>query len=116
MVGPSPPPSAANHTMSRPTSDAWFVRLPDSNVVRANSTRSVRHHIETGTIPPGSYARRSSRESWTPLHRLDAFADLLADYARSRRALRDRGAELEDSGRGVDRALQLQAVGVRGLV
>jgi hypothetical protein len=95
--------------MNHANSDAWYVRLPDSNVVRANSTRSVRHHIETGTIPPGSLARRSHRETWTPLYRLEPFADLLANYPGA-------GHGDADGSRGAEHLLQLQAVGVRGLV
>jgi hypothetical protein len=102
--------------MNQSASDVWFVRLPDSSVVRANSTRSVRHHITAGAIPPGSYARRSSRESWTPLHRLEPFADLLADFTRSRREARERTPDPEDTGRGLDSTFQLHAVGVRGLL
>src|SRR6188768_4074632 len=88
---------AADSTMSRGHTDSWYVRLPDAQVVRANSTRSVRHHIESGKIPPGSHARRSSRESWTPLDQLDAFADLLAEPGR-RRPGRERSNSAPDGG------------------
>jgi hypothetical protein len=54
----------------------WYVRLPDGRVITAKTTASVRHHVESGNIPPNSMARRELEEEWTSLAWIDDFADL----------------------------------------
>jgi hypothetical protein len=103
--------------MSEP-SDAWFIRLPDGRVLRANSTAAVRHHLESGTVPLDCRVRRSPLETWTALEKIEAFADL-ATFAlgRGRRGPAHRSAPGDGStpaGRGDGMALE--TVGVRGLV
>lgn len=98
-------------TMKHSNSDVWFVRLPDARILRAHSTRAVRHHIETGAIPPASAARRSPRDNWIPLLYLDAFADLARDHANN-----DRGGRGRSDGALSAANMQLQAVGVAGLL
>jgi hypothetical protein len=63
--------------------DAWYVRLPDGRVLRAASTVAVRHHLESGRIPPESRVRRSPEGAWAPLERTREFADLVPARARS---------------------------------
>jgi hypothetical protein len=58
-------------------SDAWYVRFPDGRVVSASSTAAVRHHLETGRIPPDSRVRRSPEEEWVALDWAAEFADLV---------------------------------------
>src|SRR5947209_19003346 len=75
---------AARHPARRRTrttpmsqsSDEWYVRFPDGRVIHAHSTASVRHHLETGTIPPESRVRRAAGEEWTLLEWTTEFADL----------------------------------------
>jgi hypothetical protein len=59
------------------SSDAWYVRLPDGRVLRASSTRAVRHHIERGRIPPDSRVRRSAEEEWAGLEWTREFVELV---------------------------------------
>src|SRR6516225_7107435 len=77
----------------RDPSDAWFVRLPDGRVVRAKSTGSVRHHIETGRIPVDSWVRHSPEEDWTTLEWTAEFSDLAGRYRK-----RTAGQEEADPG------------------
>ena len=103
----------------RDPSDAWFVRLPDGRVVRAKSTGSVRHHIETGRIPVDSWVRHSPEEDWTTLEWTAEFSDLAGRYRK-----RTAGQEEADPGPATanrERTLrvngnELRTVGVRGLV
>ncbi|MCI0463618.1 MAG: hypothetical protein L0Z62_42325 [Gemmataceae bacterium] len=63
--------------------DSWYVRLPDGRVLRARSTAAVRHHLESGRIPPDSRVRRSSRDAWVRLEAREEFRSLIAQRARS---------------------------------
>ena len=92
--------------------DSWYVRLPDHQVVKANSTKSVRHNIKHGQIPTQSYARRSSSDPWTPLYKLEAFTDLVQKMA----PLAHRSEEAENGSAGPEEQFALQKVGVRGLL
>ena len=40
--------------------DAWYVRLPGGQEIKAKSTAAVIHHIQNGTIPKSSRARRGA--------------------------------------------------------
>ncbi len=64
--------------------DIWYIRLPEGETLRANSTAAVRHHIETGKIPRTSWVRRDPEAEWTPLEWVGDFADLLGGTRRSR--------------------------------
>jgi hypothetical protein len=90
--------------------DSWFIRLPDGRVVLAKSTRAVRHHIESGRIPPTSHVRRSPHEDWQKLEGIPDFAALL--LAPSSRDLPggDKVPAMARSG------AEFRALGVRGLV
>jgi hypothetical protein len=59
------------------SSDAWYVRLPDGRVLRASSTRAVRHHIERGRIPVDSRVRRNAEEEWAGLEWTQEFVELV---------------------------------------
>jgi hypothetical protein len=112
--------------MSQAT-DVWYVRLPDGRVVRAKSTESVRHHLRTGRIPRNSWVRRTQEEDWAALARVTEFADL-ARARRRRRRVEGPAAEVASpppwaagpstpSGPAArDDRMQLQTVGVRGMV
>lgn len=96
--------------------DVWFVRLPDGRVVRAKTTASVRHHLETGRIPPDSRVRRHSEEDWATLDWTPEFADLAGRRparVEGRDAARTRPGDSGD-GRGLEE--ELRTVGVRGMV
>ena len=103
----------------RDPSDAWLVRLPDGRVVRAKTTGSVRHHIETGRIPVDSWVRHSPEEDWTTLEWTAEFSDLASRF-------RKRGVSHEESEPAAGSAKEkttprvngneLRTVGVRGLV
>ncbi len=55
----------------------WYIRLPDGRVVRANSTASVRHHLQSGTFPASIMIRRKSETKWVTPEYIDEFADLV---------------------------------------
>lgn len=59
-------------------SDQWFVRLPDGRVVVARSTQSVRFHLQSGRIPPGSRLRRGPSEPWSAPEILPEFGEAAA--------------------------------------
>jgi hypothetical protein len=69
-------PSLAVAMPTRDPADFWYVRLPDGRVVRAKSTASVRHHLETGRLPADCWVRRSAEEDWITLDWAVEFADL----------------------------------------
>jgi hypothetical protein len=122
--------------------DLWYVRLPDGQIVRANSTDAVRHHLVTGRIPRDSWVRRSPDEEWVSVEWAPELGGLgglgglgsspIADAPRKRTEPGKREpASLEapevvshedtltppSPGRGRSRQdrLQLQVVGARGM-
>jgi hypothetical protein len=109
--------------------DPWYVRLPDGRVVKAKSTSSVRHHVEAGNIPLNSRARRDSREEWVSLTRIAEFTDFGAGRSKrsagpakdgaSAQAVNANGSAEHALKSGISARLdpmQLQTVGIRGLV
>lgn len=99
--------------MTRPI-DPWYVRLPDGKVLKATSTRAVRHHVKTGQVPLESRVRRSADEEWSGLEWTAEFADLVKRLrAREEEAALDvvvsPSADRGDS-------LRLQTLGVCGFV
>ena len=87
--------------------------------MRAKTTGSVRHHIETGRIPVDSWVRHSPEEDWTTLEWTAEFSDLASRF-------RKRVVSHEESEPGPPTAKEkttprvngneLRTVGVRGLV
>lgn len=65
------------------SSDAWYVRLPDGRVLRANSTGAVRHHVVRGRIPLDSFVRRAPEDEWTALEWTEEFAGLFTRQTSS---------------------------------
>jgi hypothetical protein len=63
--------------------DAWFVRLPDGRVLRANSTAIVRQQLGAGRIPTGSTVRRNPDDEWASLEWIQEFADVVADQKKT---------------------------------
>jgi hypothetical protein len=109
--------------------DPWYVRLPDGRVVKAKSTSSVRHHVEAGNIPLNSRARRDSREEWVSLTRIAEFTDFGVNRSKratspikdgaSPQAVNANGSAEHVLKSGISARLdpmQLQTVGIRGLV
>lgn len=99
--------------------DAWYVRLPDGRVVRAKTTASVRHHIESGQIPMDSWVRRRGDEDWSSLEWTSEFADLVSAKRKEDARPVETKREPEDlpEGNGSPRVRhELRTVGVRGLV
>src|SRR4051812_43234029 len=94
-----------------PSTDRWYVRLPDGSVVFARSSAAVRHHLESGRLPRDVQVRRSARDPWAALERFEAFADL-APPRPPRHA--NRAAEPQPAAAPAN--LQLETVGVRGLL
>ena len=101
----------------RDPSDSWLVRLPDGRVVRAKTTGSVRHHIETGRIPVDSWVRHSPEEDWTTLEWTAEFSDLASQY-RKRPVFHEESPATAPAGQEKPRVNgnELRTVGVRGLV
>ncbi|MBM4068125.1 MAG: hypothetical protein FJ271_04175 [Planctomycetes bacterium] len=98
--------------------DAWYVRLPDGRVVRAKTTASVRHHVETGQIPVDSWVRRRGDEAWSSLEWTTEFADLVtAKRKEASRPIESSGLEKVAASNGPPRIRhELHTVGVSGLV
>jgi hypothetical protein len=100
--------------------DPWFVRLPDGRTIKAKSTASIRHHVESGNIPLNSMVRRDSDEEWAALVWVAEFADLASPTARSMAPPTAEPPPPSATGRsGVSARLdpmRLQTVGVRGLI
>ncbi len=102
--------------------DSWYVRLPDGRVLRANSTDSIKHHLNSGRIPLESRVRRSPDEEWSSLEWTSEFTE---EYHRlshpGRHAPMEDGRKRETLPRPVSIAsrldpLRLQTVGIRGAV
>jgi hypothetical protein len=100
--------------------DPWFVRLPDGRTIKAKSTASIRHHVESGNIPLNSMVRRDPDEEWAALVWVAEFADLASPTARSMAPPQAEQPPHVATGRsGVSARLdpmRLQTVGVRGLI
>ncbi|MCI0380031.1 MAG: hypothetical protein L0215_20810 [Gemmataceae bacterium] len=61
--------------------DHWYVRLPDGQVIRAKTTKAVRHHIRHGRIPKNALVRRSTFDDWATLDWTPEFADLTRPHS-----------------------------------
>jgi hypothetical protein len=108
------------------SNDVWFVRLPDGQVLRANSTEALRHHLETGRIPRDSWVRRSPDEEWTAVEWMPELAEAAPaaparrPSPRAERASNESYSSERTPGRGRrtaarDDRLRLQVVGTRGM-
>src|SRR5262245_3228692 len=93
------------------TRDTWYVRLPGGQELKAKSTSAVIHHVQNGTIPKTSRARRTRDDEWMQLEWHVEFTDVVAGSATSKSAslppLSGVAARLDP--------LRLRTVGVRGL-
>lgn len=94
--------------------DPWYVRMPDGRVLKASSTRAVRHHIKNGQIPHDSRVRRSADEEWSGLEWTTEFADLI----KRLRAQHEEAALDVVIAPSADRAdsMRLRTLGVCGFV
>ena len=105
---------------ARDPADFWYVRLPDGRVVRAKSTASVRHHIESGRIPVDCWVRRTPDEDWITLDWAVEFADV-ASQKRKRTEPAETDQRRVEPGPAKELAAkaslhELRTVGVPGLV
>jgi len=97
--------------------DAWYIRLPDGRIVKAKSTLSVQHHIESGNIPLNSLARRASEEEWVTVSWVKEISVKKTEREPEATAFgsaSDLDVKSEISTR-LD-PMRLQTVGIRGLV
>src|SRR5260370_28450895 len=96
--------------------DAWYIRLPNGQELRAKTTKADAHHIETGVIPKNSLVRRSHIDEWTLLEWTSEFAEILADRPKKEAGGNGRFHALPTSGLAsrLD-PLRLRTVGIRGL-
>ena len=62
-------------------SEPWYVRFPNGRVIRARSTKSLRHHLKSGRIPADARVRRSPSEEWVALEWTAEFVDILPRIA-----------------------------------
>src|SRR5207247_1577213 len=95
--------------------DAWYIRLPNGQELRAKTTKAVVHHVETGIIPKNSLVRRTHAEEWTLLEWTAEFAEILAD--RPKKEPTTNGWHPEP-GTGIASRLdplRLRTVGIRSL-
>jgi hypothetical protein len=116
-----------------PVDDVWYVRFPDGQVVRAQSTEAVRRHLISGRIPRGSLVRRSPEEEWTSLEWVPELSTVFAEEPTGLHgepmisesqalSMRDRPASAPAAPSRPRRdlphgdPLQLQTVGARGMV
>ncbi|HKB04239.1 MAG TPA: hypothetical protein VKD90_18590 [Gemmataceae bacterium] len=95
--------------------DPWYVRLPDGRTIKAKSTASVRHHIESGHIPLSSHVRRDANEEWVGLVWVAEFSDYRKEAAAQPVATPASAPARSGVHARLD-PLRLQTVGVRGLI
>jgi hypothetical protein len=96
--------------------DPWYVRLPDGRTIKAKSTASLRHHLESGNVPLNSMARRTSNDEWQALSWIGEFADL---YGGRPMAAAQPVPENDTNRSGVHSRLdpmRLQTIGIRGMI
>lgn len=102
------------------TRDTWYIRLPTGQELKAKSTAAVNHHIQTGTIPKSSRARRSRDEEWTQLEWHAEFTEAVRGNWRPKEAANNEPATSESRPlSGISARLdpmRLRTVGVRGLL
>lgn len=104
--------------------DAWYIRFPNGQEIKAKSTAAVIYHIQQGTIPKNSWARRSREEEWMKLEWHAEFTEAVTGIKPPRETAEDSGRDGE--GRSALRPptgvaermdpMQLRSVGVRGLL
>jgi hypothetical protein len=100
--------------------DTWYIRLPSGHELKAKSTAAVNHHIQTGTIPKSSRARRSRDEEWMQLEWHAEFTHAVNGNSRSKEsAIGDPPPHESRPQSGISARLdpmRLRTVGVRGLL
>src|SRR5437899_7260670 len=100
--------------------DAWYVRLPSGQEIKAKSTAAVIHHVESGTIPKASLARRSRDDEWMQLEWHAEFTEAVTGKPPPKEPAATRpAATAERPPSAVSIRLdpmRLRTVGVRGLV
>jgi hypothetical protein len=107
--------------------DVWFVRFPDGQVLRANSTEAVRHHLDSGRIPRDSWVRRSPDDEWVAVEWMPELTEEAP--AAARRPASPRPQRVPDQVPSLERTpapsrrtaprddrLRLHTIGARGMV
>jgi hypothetical protein len=100
--------------------DTWYIRLPGGQEIKAKSTTAVIHHVQNGTIPKTSRARRSRDDEWMQLEWHAEFTEAVTGVAPPKSPAGDRPDKQPDSPplSGVAARLdplRLRTVGIRGL-
>lgn len=97
--------------------DPWFVRLPDGRVIKAKSTASLRHHLESGNVPKNARVRREKTEEWQELMWVREFADLFGGISKpSEDASEQLPPQLDPTFQNKLETHRLQSVGIRGMI
>jgi hypothetical protein len=103
--------------------DAWYLRLPNGQEIKAKSTAAVIYHLQQGTIPKNSWARRSRDEEWLKLEWHAEFTEAVTGIKPPRETDEPTSALApgvgSSSATGVAARLdpmQLRTVGVRGIL
>src|SRR5262245_61483314 len=95
--------------------DAWYVRLPGGQEIKAKSTAAVIHHIDNGTVPKTSLARRSRDDEWMQLEWHAEFTEVVTGKPPPREPSTDKPAAAPAVSTRLD-PMRLRTVGVRGLL
>ncbi len=104
--------------------EAWYIRFPNGQEIKAKSTAAVIYHIQQGTIPKNSWARRSRAEAWMKLEWHAEFTEAVTgikpplqveEEARSSSPAGPSEIPLSRVAERMD-PMQLRTVGVRGLL
>src|SRR2546430_1625171 len=95
--------------------DAWYIRLPSGQELKAKTTKAVLRHVDSGVIPRASLVRRATDQEWKPLDWTLEFAEILKarDAAESTDSRPD-ASPLPGIASRLD-PLRLRTVGVRGI-
>ncbi len=96
--------------------DPWYVRFPDGRVIKAKSTSSLRHHLESGNIPKNALVRRDKMDEWQELQWVREFADLFGGISKPPEESADNVPQLDPSLVIKPETHRLQSVGLRGMI
>jgi hypothetical protein len=96
--------------------DAWYLRLPGGQEIKAKSTAAVIHHIDNGTIPKTSLARRSRDDEWIQLEWHIEFTETVTGKPALMEPSSNKPAAPPPAVSTRLDPMRLRTVGVRGLI